>query len=97
MTAAAVAIDFIPLSSSYSVEDKKAYHLSIFSSDDAFVKSSNTIDGVGFDGDTITAISAKNVEFRMDFSDDLLHLVCLALAFDTLFTVGCLKLKLHLC
>ncbi|CAL9208722.1 F-box/LRR-repeat protein 15-like [Musa acuminata AAA Group] len=75
VTAAAVAIDFIPLSSSYSVEDKKAYHLSIFSSDDAFVKSSNTIDGVGFDGDTITAISAKNVEFRMDFSDDLLHLI----------------------
>ncbi|WOL01015.1 F-box/LRR-repeat protein 15-like [Canna indica] len=68
-TAPPVVIDFIKVNSLHSLEDKKP---DWFSNDNAARKSSN---GKPTHGDTISTKNAEDVEFKMDLSDDLLHLV----------------------
>lgn len=67
-------IDFMTLSSSYQPAEMKGQTSNVQSDDET-----NKPDGGATYGDNIGTRNAEDVEFRMDLSDDLLHLVCLGL------------------
>ncbi|XP_042473017.1 F-box/LRR-repeat protein 15-like isoform X1 [Zingiber officinale] len=63
-------IDFMTLSSSYQPAEMKGQTSNVQSDD-----GTNKPDGGAIYGDNIGARNAEDIEFRMDLSDDLLHLV----------------------
>lgn len=69
-------IDFMTLSSSYRSAEMKGQTSNIQSDD-----GTNEPNGGATYRDNIGTRNAEDVEFRMDLSDDLLHLVCLGLFF----------------
>lgn len=73
----ATVIDFMTLSSSYQPEELKGHSSSTLPDD-----GNNKSDGGVAYGDITGTRNTEDVEFRMDLSDDLLHLVCLGLSFD---------------